>query len=89
MVLIINRPRRNMRVMEPVEYGGYVIRSTNFRLREGGFSSEVVIEKHEHAGVAMQRCPLAGTFATEELADDAALQGGMQLIDGTTPGLTI
>ena len=91
MELRISNGAGKMRRMEPVLYGGYVIRSTNFALAAGGFSAKVFVEKHGGGSnvSSVQSFDFPDSFETEGAADDAALRTGMQLIDGTVEGLTI
>jgi hypothetical protein len=75
--------------MERVQYGAYVIDANIFPLKEGGFSLNVVIEKHDGAGVHVQDFHAKPTYETRVAAEQAALELGQRLIDGHIKGLTI
>ena len=68
--------------MERVNYGEYVIDANIVPLRDGGFSLNVVIEKHNAGGVHVQGFPATPTYATRDAAEQAALELGQRLIDG-------
>lgn len=53
---------------EAKNYGDYVVRPRTTALRDGGFSVEVIIERHTDGGVHMERFPATGVFDTEDTA---------------------
>lgn len=74
---------------EAKNYGDYVVRPCTTELREGGFSLEVVVERHTDEGVHMERFPAAEVFDTDDAACEEGYQIGARLIDHEIAGLTI
>jgi hypothetical protein len=62
-------------------YKGYVIEARSYQQQDGGFSAELWIEEHDASGVTETQFYLPGTFPTQELAIEAAVQAGRQKID--------
>jgi hypothetical protein len=62
-------------------YKGYVIEARSYLQQDGGFSAELWIEEHDASGVTETQFYLPATFATQELAIEAAVQAGRQKID--------
>jgi hypothetical protein len=62
-------------------YKGYVIEARSYQQQAGGFSAELWIEEHDASGVTETQFYLPGTFPTQELAIEGALQAGRQKID--------
>lgn len=75
--------------MEAKSYKGYVVCPRSFELRDGGFSLDLRIEKHEGSGVHMQQFSFEHVFKTQEEAAEAGYHLGARVIDGDIPGLTI
>jgi hypothetical protein len=72
---------------ERKNYKDYVVAPHSFELRDGGFSLEVTIEKHSHAGVHLKKFVTKETYKSEDAACEAGYQFGAQIIDGDIPGL--
>ena len=75
--------------MERVPYGEYVIDASVLAIKGGGFSLNVLIERHDGAGVHVQTFSAKPTYETRDAAEKAALELGQRLVDGHVKGLTI
>lgn len=81
--------RRNIAIMEPSTYKGFVIRPSIFMAKGGQFAVLLTIEKHSYTGIHFRPFPMTKTFGTKEEAEAAARQFGPQIIDGEIPGLSL
>ena len=62
-------------------YEGYIIEARSLELSDGGFSAELSIEENDASGVTETQFYVPGTFTTQEIAIESAIQAGRQRID--------
>lgn len=76
-----------MKIREP--YKGHVIEAMSLELRDnGGFVSELFIERHDGEGVTVTQFFVPGIFETPEKALQATVVAGRRKVDtGYTPAV--
>jgi hypothetical protein len=76
---IVSKEKSEMKNREG--YEGFVIEARTYELKDGGFTAEFSVEKHDGAGVTETIFYVKETFSTQESAIEAALQAGRHKID--------
>ena len=76
--------------MSRVEYKGYIINATLYKLAEDkGWSINIHIERHTGSGMTGRSFSAANTFPTEKEAIQHCINFGMQIIDGQAEGCSV
>jgi hypothetical protein len=76
--------------MNRVEYKGYIIHATPYKLAEDkGWFINLHIERHTGSGVTDRNFSAANTFPTEAEAIQHCFNFGMQIIDGKAEGFSV